>query len=103
MLTSDKAWMWAGYNYTEDENNLEKLAVRFKNIELAKQFHDVIQEVITKVMEIQNSKSLPSTVQNYGLEDANGDDQNVAGEINNEDEEDEDDDDDEDDRYLIFS
>lgn len=100
-LTSDKAWMWAGYNYVEDDNNLEKLAVRFKNVELAKKFYDVMQEVIKKVMEIQNSKSLPSTVQNYGLEEVGGDDQNTVGEVNNEDDEDEDDDD-EDDRYVSF-
>ncbi|XP_018578374.1 E3 SUMO-protein ligase RanBP2 [Anoplophora glabripennis] len=100
MLTSDKAWMWAGYNYTEEENNLEKLAVRFKNVELAKQFHDVAQDVVKKVTDIQNNKSLPATVQNYGLEDVSGDDQNTVSEVNDDDEDEEDDD--EDDRSVMF-
>lgn len=93
--------MWAGYNYTEDENNLEKLAVRFKNTELAKQYHDVVQDVIKKVMDIQNSKSLPATVQNYGLDEVSSDDQHTLNEVNNDDDEDEEDDDDEDDRLVV--
>ncbi|KAJ8924619.1 hypothetical protein NQ315_000769 [Exocentrus adspersus] len=102
LLTSDKAWMWAGYNYTDEENNLEKLAVRFKNVELAKQFHDVVQDVIRKATEAQNSKSLPATVQNYGVEDVSSDEQNVQGETPNDDEEDEDEDDDDDDPSVMF-
>ncbi|CAH1962372.1 unnamed protein product [Acanthoscelides obtectus] len=48
MTASDRAWMWAGYNYVENESNFEELAVKFKNVELAKQFYDVIQDVISK-------------------------------------------------------
>ncbi|KAJ8957126.1 hypothetical protein NQ318_007342 [Aromia moschata] len=100
MLMSDKAWMWAGYNYTDEENNLEKLAVRFKYEELAKQFYNAVQDVIKKLTEIQN-KSLPSTVQNYGVEDISGDNDNSTEDVN-EDEDDEDDDDDEDERSVMF-
>ncbi|CAG9821784.1 unnamed protein product [Phaedon cochleariae] len=105
MLTSEKAWMWVGYNYTDDDNCLENLAVRFKTMEVAQQFHKVITEVIQRVTEIQNnSKSLPTSVQNYGVEDVSSDDPNTlttAEEYEDyEDEEEEEDDDD--DRSVMF-
>nr|XP_023030195.1 E3 SUMO-protein ligase RanBP2 [Leptinotarsa decemlineata] len=78
MLTSEKAWMWAGYNYTDEGSSLEQLAVRFKNMELAQQFRSVVEDVINKLTEAQNnSKSLPVSVQNYGIEDVSIDDQNT--------------------------
>ncbi|XP_033209269.1 E3 SUMO-protein ligase RanBP2 isoform X2 [Belonocnema kinseyi] len=44
LQTSDRAWMWAGMNYYEGETNLEKLAIRFKNPELAHQFKEAIDK-----------------------------------------------------------
>lgn len=42
MYASDRAWVWAGYNYSEDGNQLEQLAVRFKNREQALQFRQAV-------------------------------------------------------------
>ncbi|KAG5883507.1 hypothetical protein JTB14_013934 [Gonioctena quinquepunctata] len=104
MMSSDKAWMWAGHNYTDDGNCLEQLAIRFKYVELTKQFYGVMQDVIKKVGEAQNSsRSLPVSVQNYGLEDISNDDPNVDGDEEDENNEDyEDEEDDEDDRSVMF-
>lgn len=49
MSTSDKAWVWAGMNYSEDETKLEKLAVKFKNTDLAQAFKKCIDETVLKV------------------------------------------------------
>lgn len=49
MNTSDKAWVWAGMNYSEDETKLEQLAVKFKNTELAQAFKKCIDETVLKV------------------------------------------------------
>ncbi|XP_023311764.1 ranBP2-like and GRIP domain-containing protein 3 isoform X1 [Anoplophora glabripennis] len=57
---------------SEDENNLEKLQVGFKLVKLAKQFHDVAQDVIKEVTEVQN-KSLPATAQNFDEDDKDKD------------------------------
>lgn len=97
MNTSDKAWLWGGYNYTDDEVALEKLAARFKNTEIANQFYEAVYKAIQAVKENQANKSVvvPSTVQNYGLEDISGDDEPVLGEHEDDDEDEDDDDDDE--------
>lgn len=98
MSTSDKAWMWAGHNFTDDELKLEKLAVRFKTVELAKQFNDAVQHAICKVIEINNRKAaVPESVHNFGIENVS-DEHVTIEEINDEDDEEEDDDDDEDER-----
>lgn len=95
MSTSNKAWLWYGHNYSDDETALEQLAIRFKNCELAVQFHNVVQEVIKVIKEQQENKNIPSTIQNYGEEQdtsQEGDGKAV--------EEEEDEDDDDDDRYV---
>lgn len=94
MASSDRAWMWAGYNYTDDGNELEKLAVRFRNPETAQQFQGIFKDCLNKVTELQNNKSVPSTVQNYGLEDVSSDEQNTLDDPNNDEYEDEEDEDD---------
>lgn len=38
--------MWCGHNFTDDGSQLEKLAIRFKNTELAQKFYGVAQECI---------------------------------------------------------
>lgn len=98
MMSSDKAWMWAGYNYTDDGNELEKLAVKFRNSETAIQFQKTFNECIVKVTDIQNNRSLNSAELNTGLEDISSDEQNTLDDPNNEDYEDEEEEEDDDDR-----
>lgn len=104
LSTSDKAWCWFGYNYTDDETSLEKLAVRFKNCELATQFYEAVQTAIRAVKDNQVSKCLPSTLEDCGIENVSSDEtQPVVHEVDDEqddDEEEDDDDDDGDDRYF---
>ncbi|XP_060534737.1 E3 SUMO-protein ligase RanBP2 [Cylas formicarius] len=85
MATSDKAWIWVGYNYTDDAQGLEKLAVRFKSVELADKFKKAVEEAVAKVGEFQAAKP--------------------AEEEEDDDEEEEDDDDDDEDveRSVMFS
>lgn len=96
LSTSDKAWCWFGYNYTDDEASVEQLAVRFKNTELAKQFFDAVQKAIEAVAEREASKCLPSTLQDCGIENISGEEsQPVIEEVDDdqrEDEEEEEDD-----------
>ncbi|KAL1491802.1 hypothetical protein ABEB36_012345 [Hypothenemus hampei] len=97
MTMSDKAWIWAGMNYSEDETKLEQLAVRLKNVEMAQTFKKCVDEVLKKVAEIQSNKSqdsVPVTVQE--LEDVSNEEQ--YGEDDEEEEEDDDDD-----RAIFFS
>lgn len=93
MSTSEKAWLWGGYNFSEDELVLEKLAARFKNISIAKEFYNVIQEVISRIKE-HDSKNIPKTVENIGVEEIS-DYEEHASEEEVEDEEDDEYDDDE--------
>lgn len=79
MTTSDKAWLWGGYNYTDDDAALEKLAARFKTTDLAQRFYAEVNKAIAAVKEIQENKSnLPATIQNYGLEDVSEDEHHHA-------------------------
>ncbi|XP_044270326.1 E3 SUMO-protein ligase RanBP2 [Tribolium madens] len=114
MTTSDKAWVWGGYNYTDDGSALEKLAVRFKNCDLAQSFYKSVQDVLEKVKKAQSEKSntkteeqvdltklIPSSIQNFGVEEVSGDEQ-AGKDVSYEEEEDEDDDDEDDDRTVMF-
>lgn len=94
MSTSDKAWLWCGYNYAEDEEAMEKLAVRFKNSDLAQSFYKVVQETISTLKQ-QQEKNLPSTIENFELTD-------ITNELinNREDDEDDEADGDEEERYV---
>ncbi|CAH1128711.1 unnamed protein product [Ceutorhynchus assimilis] len=105
MSTSDKAWIWAGMNYTDEEANLEQLAVRFKFSELAVAFKKCIEENIKKLVETlanksQSSDSQPITVRDFGLENISNDE---VQEYNEYDEDEDDEEDDEDDRAIMFS
>lgn len=59
LQSSDRSWLWAGYNYIDDENVFEKLAVRFKNPEKAQEFYTAVQAAIT---DLQNNQSKQSDV-----------------------------------------
>lgn len=61
MATSDRAWVWAGHNFVEDELKLEKLAVRFKYEDTAKEFFESVQDCIKELLKA----GLPSTLQQY--------------------------------------
>lgn len=106
MTTSDKAWVWAGYNYTDDGCTLEKLAIRFKNCETAQTFYKIVYHIIDKLRLIETSKGdkqefIPSTVQNIEIGNIQGNDESndreELYEYDEEDDEDEENDDDEDD------
>lgn len=56
LQTSDRAWIWAGMNYYDGEGNLEKLAVRFKNPELASQFKEAIDKAQQALHERPSTK-----------------------------------------------
>ncbi|KAJ3660264.1 hypothetical protein Zmor_004720 [Zophobas morio] len=114
MRTSDQAWVWAGYNYTDDDSALEKLAVKFKNCDLAQTFRKTVLDVIEKVKKVQSEKAagdhkeeqaevklIPSSIQNFGVEEVSGDEQAKEAYEEDDDDEDEDEDDD-DDRTVMF-
>ncbi|XP_044766754.1 E3 SUMO-protein ligase RanBP2-like isoform X2 [Coccinella septempunctata] len=75
MTTSDRAWVWAGHNFIEDEMKLEKLAVRFKYEETAKKFQECVQECLKKIEQAAASANvtLPSSVQDYSVEAVSSD------------------------------
>ncbi|XP_066138982.1 E3 SUMO-protein ligase RanBP2 isoform X1 [Euwallacea fornicatus] len=107
MSTSDKAWLWAGMNYSDDEVKLERLAVKFKNAELAHAFKTCIEDVIPKVTKIQANRShvsdfVPTTVQDAIENVSNDEDQTYEDDQYNEYDEDEEEEDD-DDRSIMFS
>lgn len=49
MRTSVQSLLWAGCNHTEDGITLEKLAIRFKNQELAQSFYKTVQSIVEKL------------------------------------------------------
>lgn len=51
MKQSDKAFIWVGQNFAEEQENgeLESLSVRFKNADLAKKFNDTVQSCVEKL------------------------------------------------------
>lgn len=51
LAMSEQAWMWAGMNHAEGEANVEKLAVKFKSIQLAKEFKRHIDRIQLELRE----------------------------------------------------
>ena len=45
MTSTDRAWVWAGMNYAEEQPCIEQLAVKFKTPELAKNFKDTVDRI----------------------------------------------------------
>ncbi|GLG99976.1 E3 SUMO-protein ligase RanBP2 [Gryllus bimaculatus] len=72
---SEMAWCWGGVNFAEDDATgevctdpkLEKLAVKFKNVELAKKFSACVHECVAE-LKIRSAvpSVLPEPVQNVG-------------------------------------
>ncbi|KAI5714863.1 hypothetical protein M8J77_006705 [Diaphorina citri] len=83
MSSSDKAWVLTAMNLAEDypEPELEELAVRFKNVELAHDFKAIVDNAVQRVVEIKANSS--------SHHDSTGDHHSPAG-SNHEDEEEED-------------
>lgn len=53
LSTSDRAWVWAGMNYAEEQPCLEQLAVRFKSPELATKFKNTVDKIQQTLSEIR--------------------------------------------------
>lgn len=51
LSNSDKSYCWAGMNMAEEytEPQLERLAVRFKNSDIAQEFKEKVEECVTIV------------------------------------------------------
>lgn len=45
LTTNDRSWIWAGMNYAEEQPCIEQLAVKFKTVELAKNFKDTVDKI----------------------------------------------------------
>ncbi|XP_053980788.1 E3 SUMO-protein ligase RanBP2-like [Hylaeus volcanicus] len=89
LITSDRAWIWAGMNYAEEQPCVEELAVRFKNTELAEKFKDTVNEIQHKLREIREKVTESNPIVEEPEEEENEEEENEdADEI--EDEEDED-------------
>ncbi|KAK5640487.1 hypothetical protein RI129_011298 [Pyrocoelia pectoralis] len=58
MITSDKAWLWYGVNHADEGQQMEKLAVRFKNCELSSAFHAIVKDIISKVKDVKPSSTV---------------------------------------------
>lgn len=46
MTNTERSWMWVGHNFVEGNSSQEKLAVRFKTLKLATDFHDKVMECV---------------------------------------------------------
>lgn len=51
MKQNDKAFIWVGQNFAEEQQNgeLESLSVRFKNADLASKFNECLQKCFEKI------------------------------------------------------
>ncbi|XP_076685558.1 E3 SUMO-protein ligase RanBP2 [Andrena cerasifolii] len=111
LSTSDRAWVWAGMNYAEEQPCLEQLAVKFKNPELATKFKDTVDKIQRTLSEIREKVTEEGPV----IEEPEDEDENEEGdeiddeeeeedddEEGEEEEEEEEDDDDEDQKSIIF-
>ncbi|XP_056644005.1 E3 SUMO-protein ligase RanBP2-like [Diorhabda sublineata] len=102
MASSEKAWVWSGQNYCDDELAFEKLAVRFKIQQRADEFYKIVQEVVKKIGMV-----IPEAVEDFNIDatptviDPLYTETNDDYEYDDEDDDD-DDDDEEDERTVMF-
>nr|XP_034186328.1 ranBP2-like and GRIP domain-containing protein 4 [Osmia lignaria] len=100
LSTSDRAWIWAGMNYAEEEPCLEQLAVKFRSPELATKFKDtvdIIQQTLSEIREkstegnpiIEEPEDENEEVDEVEHED-DGEEEEKEGDEEEEDEEDDD-------------
>lgn len=84
--SSNQAYCWGGMNYAEESGgNLEELAIRFKNEQIAEQFVKAVDECRVKLKEM-----VPTTIAEC-LSEQKGDDEETGSSYNDEDDEDEED------------
>nr|XP_034306449.1 RANBP2-like and GRIP domain-containing protein 5/6 isoform X2 [Crassostrea gigas] len=78
MLTSETAWCWVGQDFSDNEAKLEQLAVKFKSIELAKEFKDKIDECQKNLIEnpptVSAEPQQSGTTSQESLEEEHGSD-----------------------------
>lgn len=55
LASSDKAWMWIGHNYVEENATMEKLAVRFKTPVLAQAFKEAVDKAQQDLIQRNNA------------------------------------------------
>ncbi|KAK4873399.1 hypothetical protein RN001_015428 [Aquatica leii] len=101
MATSDRAWLWGGYNHLDEGAQLEKLAAKFKSIEQANTFQKVVEAAIVSVKE-HRDKNLPSTIQNFDARDASDDHSAGRDDEVDEEEDEEDCEEEEEERAVLF-
>lgn len=88
MAKSERAFMWAGLNYTEDNpaGEVEKLAVRFTNQDQAKDFSGRVQNILAELEERADQDASKEEGELDG--DAYAEDQHDEHETDEEDEDD---------------
>ncbi|XP_076639687.1 E3 SUMO-protein ligase RanBP2 isoform X2 [Colletes latitarsis] len=89
LSTSDRTWIWAGMNYTEEQPSVEKLGVKFKNPELASKFKDTIDKIQQTLSEIREKVTEDEPVIEEPEEEETEDVDEIEGEEEYEEEEDE--------------
>lgn len=97
---SANTWMWAGYNFCDNEMLSEKLAVRFKDEKTCTRFYETVQKAIEEVRKVEsNASDFPTTIENISEVDNDEVDEEEA-----EDEEEVDEEEDEEDgRRVLFA
>ncbi|XP_076246651.1 E3 SUMO-protein ligase RanBP2 [Calliopsis andreniformis] len=75
LSTSDRAWVWAGMNYAEEQSCVEQLAVKFKNPELAAKFKDTVDKIQQTLSEIREKVTEDNPVVEEPEEDGDGDEE----------------------------
>ncbi|XP_031847905.1 E3 SUMO-protein ligase RanBP2 [Nomia melanderi] len=93
LATSDRAWVWAGMNYAEEQSCAEQLAVKFKNSDLAAKFKDTVDKIQQTLTEIREK----ATEDGPMVEESDDEENEELDEIEEEEEEEDDEDEEEDD------
>ncbi|XP_071455699.1 E3 SUMO-protein ligase RanBP2 isoform X2 [Hetaerina americana] len=55
MTTSDRSYLWYASNYIDEKQSLEKLCARFKKMELAREFAEVVQRCVADLASHQST------------------------------------------------
>lgn len=90
MSTSETAWCWVGQDFSDNEAKLEQLAVKFKSIELAKEFKDKIDECQKNL--IENPPTVSAEPQQSGTTSQESPEEEHGSDDKDDDEEEDDDD-----------
>ncbi|CAL7942946.1 unnamed protein product [Xylocopa violacea] len=111
LSTSDRAWIWAGMNYAEEQPCLEQLAVKFKNTNVASNFKNIVDKIQQTLTESRKKDTEESPIVEEPEDDQNEEvdeeeteevGEVVAEEIDEVEDEEEEYDDDDDQNSIIF-